>query len=240
VAAALFRANGVRAAVLYDTAGVHPQCSEGDAAYLQNCVLPSDYFFYLLSADPVMGATQTCAQLGFEFVEEDPVFDFKLFWKGGPSALGNWSKGFSAGHPKLGAYLNHSKNVNVACRKDHRPQAAVPATAGGAAMVTSYDASGVLPQCAEGPAAYMSDCVQVCDMVAYLKSSKPTLIAGSHCSNMGFTYQAMDSIYTKVQLYWKAGAKPSMQNYFGPYFKNHTKAFEYLNATRDRTPACMG
>ena len=38
--------------VIYDRAGVHPQCSQGPKAYMADCVLPSDYFSYILSADP--------------------------------------------------------------------------------------------------------------------------------------------------------------------------------------------
>ena len=35
-----------------------------------------------------------------------------------------------------------------------------------------------------------------------------------------------------------AGSVPSMSDYFGAYFANHTAAFGYLNYTRDHNPAC--
>ena len=43
---------GAGMSVIYDRAGVHPQCSQGPKAYMADCVLPSDYFSYILSADP--------------------------------------------------------------------------------------------------------------------------------------------------------------------------------------------
>ena len=35
-----------------------------------------------------------------------------------------------------------------------------------------------------------------------------------------------------------AGSVPSMSEYFGAYFANHTAAFGYLNYTRDHNAAC--
>jgi hypothetical protein len=84
----------------------------------------------------------------------------------------------------------------------------------------------------------MLDCVTPCDFVGYLKSKEPTSLPGSQCAKLGFVYQAMDNIYPEVSLYWKAGHVPTMGDFFGPYFKNHTQCFAYLNATRDATPAC--
>ena len=105
--------------------------------------------------------------------------------------------------------------------------------------MTSYDLSGVLPQCGEGPAAYMTGCVRPCDFVGFLLSAKPVLIPGAHCAAMGFTFATYDNIYTPVKLYWKASpAQPTIGGFFGPYFANNTMAFAYLNATRDATPAC--
>lgn len=36
----------------------------------------------------------------------------------------------------------------------------------------------------------------------------------------------------------RQGSLPSMSDYFGAYFKNHTNAFAYLNYTRDHNLAC--
>ena len=78
------------------------------------------------------------------------------------------------------------------------------------------------------------------------------------------TYETKDNIYTPVRLFWKTvrpkpvvpagvsrepnvylpfgvelqGSLPSMSDYFGAYFKNHTNAFAYLNYTRDHNAAC--
>lgn len=38
---------------IYDAKGVHRQCSEGPEQYMKDCVMPSDYFGYMLSAEPV-------------------------------------------------------------------------------------------------------------------------------------------------------------------------------------------
>lgn len=56
-----------------------------------------------------------------------------------------------------------------------------------------------------GPVDYMLGCVQPNDFVADLKSDAPTRVPGSKCDAMGYTYQGMDGIYTRVKLYWKNG-----------------------------------
>ena len=234
-------------AIIYDVTGRHPQCSQGKKAYMTDCVLPSDFYSYILSADPVLDTSgKTCADLGYAHVSTDPIFHgFELYWKGGASAMSAFEKSFRMGHPDTGKFLNASRDYNPACSLAAAP-AAAPAAAGSAAappadagaIVTSFDKSGALPQCAEGPAAYMTGCVHPCDFVAYFKSQTPTLLQGSHCKAMGFTFESMDNIYTPVRLFWKTGSTPSMSDYFGAYFKNHTNAFAYLNYTRDHNPAC--
>jgi hypothetical protein len=224
-------------AIIYDAAGVHPQCSEGDYNYMAGCVLPSDYFSYILSAHPVLSTRGNCSSLGFTFVSTDPIFSgFRLYWKGGAPAFSAWSKGFGAGHAQLGVYLAEARGKNPACGSP-APPSTVPSAPG---VMTYYDTAGALPQCSEGPASYMLGCVERVDMVAYLKSSAPKLIAGAHCSTMGFKYASMDNIFPQVKLYWKASGAGglSIQQYFGAYFANHTRALGYLNATRDATPAC--
>ena len=156
---------------------------------MQNCVLPSDFYSYILSADPVLDASgKTCTDLGYTHVSTDPVFrGFELYWKGGPQAARAFSKSFHAGHPDTGRFLNASRDDNPSCSladaaaadmvpaaSTTRPRATV-ADAHGGLVITSYDSSGALPQCAEGPAAYMTNCVHPCDFVAYFKSSTPTV-----------------------------------------------------------------
>ena len=74
--------------------------------------------------------------------------------------------------------------------------------------------------------------------VAYLLSSKPVLVSGSRCADMGYEKVTTDNIYPLVTLYWKKGHSPSMPEYFQRFFTNHSNAFAMLNFTRDRTPAC--
>ena len=213
---------------------------------MTDCVLPSDFFSYILSADPIVDTSgKTCASLGFSHTGTDPIFHgFELYWKGGPAAKKAWGAGFGPGHSDTQKFLNASRDDNPACSmagddgKEAAAAAAVAAAAAAGPIVTSYDKSGVLPQCAEGPAVYMTSCVYPSDFVAYFKSNTPTLLQGSHCAAMGFTFQSYDNIFPPVRLFWKTGAVPSMSDYFGPYFTNHTEAFAYLNYTRDHNPAC--
>lgn len=174
-------------AIIYDATGRHPQCSQGTKSYMQDCVLPSDYYSYILSADPVLDASgKTCDDLGYTHVSTDPIFHgFELYWKGGPEAARAFSESFHEGHPDTGKFLNASRDYNPACSlagaatsetpeaSETQPTVTVDAYAG--PIVTSYDKSGTLPQCAEGPAVYMTDCVHPCDFVAYFKSTAPTV-----------------------------------------------------------------
>ena len=112
------RAHNSGTAVVYDRAGVHPQCSEGPADFMAQCVLPSDPFAYYLSADPVLNATTTCDELGgFDYVAMDPVFGFKLFWRGGIAGISNFSHQFHPGHLRtaeyLEAYVAPAPSVNI-------------------------------------------------------------------------------------------------------------------------------
>ena len=178
-------ANNALQAIIYDATGRHPQCSQGAKSYMQDCVLPSDYYSYILSADPVLDASgKTCADLGYTHVSTDPIFHgFELYWKGGPQAARAFSESFRAGHPDTATFLNASRDYNPACSlaevASSRPSVTSathpPATSNADTIVTSYDKSGTLPQCAEGPAAYMTNCVHPCDFVAYFKSSTPTV-----------------------------------------------------------------
>ena len=154
---------------------------------MQDCVLPSDYYSYILSADPVLDESgKTCNDLGYTHVSTDPIFrGFELYWKGGPEAAHVFSESFHKGHPDTAKFLNASRDYNPACSLagaavsesldawTTHPAVVVDDYAG--PIVTSYDKSGTLPQCAEGPAAYMTDCVHPCDFVAYFKSSTPTV-----------------------------------------------------------------
>ena len=214
VAAQATGSAGARGGTLafYDAAGVHPQCSQGPAAYMTECVLSTDYFGYVLAADPVQTSTAGCADLGYTYVARDPVFNFDLYWKGGPAAVAAFEKAFAPGHPEVQTFLGAAMAKNPACNATaavavavavadakRRPKATATPSAGAAGMITAYDHAGALPQCSEGPADYMTDCVQQCDFVAYLKSERPTRVPGASCAEMG--YQGMDNIYPKVKLY---------------------------------------
>lgn len=186
-------------AIIYDAAGKHPQCSQGAKSYMLKCVLPSDFYSYVLSADPVLDSSgKTCADLGYTHVSTDPIFHgFELYWKGGPAAAHAFSESFHAGHPDTAKFLNASRDYNPACSvvagTPASATATVPAkqigpttaTALAGAVITSYDKSGTLPQCAEGPAAYMIDCVHPCDFVAYFKSASPTVSLGRISASFG-------------------------------------------------------
>eukprot|EP01052_Picozoa_sp_SAG31_P019541 SAG31_NODE_1429_length_8390_cov_2.259076_6_plen_152_part_00 len=54
----------VDVAIIYDKGGKHGQCSEGPRSYMTDCAMPSDYFTYILSAEPTLAIGQTCASLG--------------------------------------------------------------------------------------------------------------------------------------------------------------------------------
>ena len=238
--------------VIYDRAGVHPQCSQGPKAYMADCVLPSDYFSYILSADPYarpppplpplpavspgsdavapQGAGRERAELlraGLHAHPDRPDLPrlrallegrtrrLRRLGRGlrcaSPSTIAAlrrvaaWSHGRGVcgwagpGHPDNQKFLNASRDSRPACKLPATPTpptaragATAPAAAAVAAgaVVTSYDKSGSLPQCAEGPAAYMTDCVHPCDFVAYFKSERPTLLEGSHCAAMGYVRTA--------------------------------------------------
>ena len=55
---------GSDTAIIYDKAGKHAECAEGPRAYMEDCVMPSDYYSYILSAEPTLEVGKTCASLG--------------------------------------------------------------------------------------------------------------------------------------------------------------------------------
>ena len=195
-------------AIIYDKTGKHGQCSEGRRSYMADCVMPSDYFSYLLSGQPTLAIGQTCASLGYQHVKTDPIFSgFELYWRGGAAAAAAFSGPFFANHTGLLGFLNASRDANPACKRTSTrvgsppPSPPLAPTArvidATADVITYYDSAGVLPQCGEGPAAYMAHCVQPCDFVGFLLSAKPVQIKGAHCAAMGFTFATMDSIYVR-------------------------------------------
>ena len=230
--------------------GKHPQCSQGPLTYMNDCVIPTDYFSYLLAADPVTSTTKNCSELGYEFVSPDPVFSkFDVYWKGGAAGFSAWAAKFSVGHPELIKFLSAARDKQPACG-DKSPAHTTSITSHTlhtyralskyptGAIMTAYDASGALPQCAEGPATYMANCTFPNDMVAYLLSGKPVLLPGSQCTSMGYELVAKDNIYPAVTLYWKKNHVPSLPQFFERFFANHSNTFRMLNYTRDHTTAC--
>ena len=144
---------------------------------MTQCVIPTDYLSYLLAADPVTSTTQNCSELGFEFVSADPIFSkFDLYWKGGAAGIAAWSKTFTLGHPDLMKFLSGARDKQPACsdQSTHPIHPALtsdlaldePLTHSEDEMMTAYDESGTLAQCAEGPAAYMSNCTFPNDMAS--------------------------------------------------------------------------
>ena len=172
-------AAGTKASLLayYDATGKHPQCSQGPTTYMEQCVIPTDYLSYMLAADPVTSTTQNCSELGFEFVSPDPVFSkFDLYWKGGAAGIAAWSKIFSLGHPDLMKFLSAARDKQPACSDQHTDPTHLAPTPSRILykpraqpedeMMTAYDESGTLAQCAEGPAAYMTNCTFPNDMAS--------------------------------------------------------------------------
>jgi hypothetical protein len=97
-----------------DACGGSDQCADGNYSYLVNCVKPSDYFAYMHSKCPII-VKQTCAKLGYDFFQQDPIFDFKIYWKGGPSAANKWFASFAPGHPDNVKFITKTKQDNPAC-----------------------------------------------------------------------------------------------------------------------------
>jgi hypothetical protein len=96
-------------AVIYDAAGVHPQCTEGPLAYMRDCAFPSDFFMYTLSRTPTLISNgSTCAALGFQFCAVDKIFPgFKNYWRGKKRAGLRLSNLVWLSFLKLRAALDH-------------------------------------------------------------------------------------------------------------------------------------
>merc|ERR1712046_307008 len=93
------------------------QCVEANYAYLMDCVVPSDYFSFLLSKRPVV-ENKTCAELGFEAVGiAHPTYDYEVYWKGGADVAGPLLQKYRDGHPDLDDFLARSRDNYVACSK---------------------------------------------------------------------------------------------------------------------------
>ena len=98
----------------HDATGTFAGCYEGEHARMRDCVMPSNYFAYMLSAAPVLDV-QNCTALGFEYVEVDFLWQVQLFWKGGAAAASAYWSSFTASHPDMEAFLNKSRDENPAC-----------------------------------------------------------------------------------------------------------------------------
>ena len=169
---------------------------------------------YILSSDPVLDFSgRRCADLGYGEGGIDAVFPGFRNW-GPTGAKGAAYRArqtiWSANHPELIAFLNHSRDINPACANaPPAPPLAVPGAAEPpaespaalhlaapdppptAAVMTLYDEAGALPQCAEAPTAYMMGCIRPSDYVAYLRSWRPVLKEGAHCAAMGWGRPAL-------------------------------------------------
>jgi hypothetical protein len=63
------------------------QCADGEYNYLVQCAKPSDYFAYMQARCPTVVMNKTCADLEYDKVMPDPIFDFDIYWKGGQKAF---------------------------------------------------------------------------------------------------------------------------------------------------------
>eukprot|EP00935_MAST-01C_sp_MAST-1C-sp1_P002497 g2497.t1 len=106
-------------AVLYDSSGAFGQCLEAPYLYLRDCIVPSDFFTFFLSHEPVLESfNRTCEQLGYTAADTSSVFaGAKGYWKGGQANATQFMAGYRAGHPNINAFLARTRDGNPACSK---------------------------------------------------------------------------------------------------------------------------
>ena len=103
------------AGAYYDPCGHVGQCADGKYTYLEKCVKPSDYFGYMNSGCPTVVSGKTCAELGFEKIMPDPIFNFDIYWKGGNASFQQFFATFGPGHPDNVKFITKTREDNPAC-----------------------------------------------------------------------------------------------------------------------------
>jgi hypothetical protein len=105
-------------AVLYDTSGTFGICLEASYFYLRDCVVPSDFFSFMLARAPTISFNTTCSLLGYGTVGPGTVFKYQTYWKGGKVVHDAFMAKYRAGHPDLDHFLARTRDGNQACGLD--------------------------------------------------------------------------------------------------------------------------
>ena len=106
-------------AVLYDRSGRFGQCLEAPYLYLRDCVVPSDFFSFLLMREPALEpSNRSCAELGYAPVAPALLrspFRVAGHWRGGAGAASAYLGRYREGHPDIDAFLRRARDANPAC-----------------------------------------------------------------------------------------------------------------------------
>mmetsp|Transcript_25419 Transcript_25419/g.70805 ORF Transcript_25419/g.70805 Transcript_25419/m.70805 type:complete len:274 (-) Transcript_25419:1-822(-) len=238
-------------AAVFDSSGSWPECAEGPRAYMEDCIMKSNYLFYAMAMQPTLAPMTSCTLLGYSYVSVDPAFppSMQLYWKGGESAFEAFTTPYLKTHPLLFPVVNASRDGNPACNRSATKttigaprivEVGQSRTAGSVHdhVVTAalYDATGRHAECVEGPVEYMEDCVLKSYWYVYFRMEQPTLHQGT-CAEMGYDFVSAGPVFSRSNTYWKGG-RAAFQVFAGPYFKAHPDMEAMLKKTRDETPAC--
>jgi hypothetical protein len=238
----------------YDASGKSPQCSEGARSYMENCVFPSDFYFYIVADKPSFGKPGvSCTDMGWNESEHifhgghDPIFHgFDGYWHGGDKVFGVYDAALHASHDSLGdigEFLAASREYNPACNLPQQPMAhphfsssSLPLPAGNDTAVL-FDEKGEFGQCLEAPYMYLRDCVVPSDLFTFLLARKPTLEGFNRtCEELGYTAADTSSVF-EVRSYWKGGPTAA-EVFLSKYRDGHSNISAFLSRTRDGNPAC--
>lgn len=236
----------------YDAAGTFPHCSEAVEEYMMNCVSKSDFFAYMLSEKPILvkNTTGLCSSMGYEYVGNDQIFPpLRLYWKGGRPTMQAFFKKWGPGHPEFEEFMNATRDNNKGCAssKITSPTQLVNSANGTDLLdtvITYYDKSTSTtahPQCSEGPALYMKNCVFPSDFFSYILSVDPVFITDKTCTELGYEFVSYDAVFSGFKMYWKGGAA-AFSDFITDFATNHHNDYQdvlmFLNKTRDDNPSC--
>jgi hypothetical protein len=103
---------------LYDAAEYNLECAQGVAAYMLNCALLSDAYFYFRAKQPtvVVGGCTDVNPRNEMAIKSDPVFHpMSVYFPGGAKAFFKNQTGFLLSHRALTADLERLMKHNPAC-----------------------------------------------------------------------------------------------------------------------------
>ena len=106
---------GEDVAVFFDATASLGQCLEAPYLYLRDCVVPSDFFSFILASKPTILFNTTCSALGYDQVGPGPVFATRVYWRGGNASHSEYMRRYRDGHPDIDRLLTHSRDGNKAC-----------------------------------------------------------------------------------------------------------------------------